>query len=146
VIYTRSGLIAAIPGQMLRVTWGNLSAADPRDRVLEPLSVNAKLFNAAGQMIAQAEAAPAQASRFQSFDFNRDLIGLQGEPGTGRLPVRVEAPARFRVAQQVDAATQKKALEDFPASLELIGNSTGRTTAVWLTVGFFEVVPAPKPQ
>lgn len=146
VIYPRSGLIAAIPGQTLRATWANFSAADPRDRVLEPLGVNVKLFNAAGQMIAQAEAAPAQAGRFQSFDFNRDLIGLPGEPGTGRLPVRVEVTARFRVAQQVDAATRQKALEDFPASMELIGNSTGRTAAVWVTVGFFEVAPPQKPQ
>jgi hypothetical protein len=31
-------------------------------------------------------------------------------------------------------------------SLELIDNGTGRTTAVWLTVGFFEVAAAPNPQ
>lgn len=145
-IQTRSALVAAIPRQTLRVNWANLSAADPRDRVLEPLSVNVKLFNSAGQVIAQTETAPAQAGRFDYSDFNRDLIGLPGEPGTGRLPARVEVTARFRVAQQVDATFLQKALEDFPASLELIDNSTGRTTAVWLTVGFFEVVPTPKPQ
>jgi hypothetical protein len=39
-----------------------------------------------------------------------------------------------------------KATGPLATSLKLIDNSTGRTTAVWLTVGFFEVVPAPKPQ
>jgi len=36
----------------------------------------------------------------------------------------------------------------WPMNLGSKSNSTplGRTTAVWLTVGFFEVAPAPKPQ
>jgi hypothetical protein len=145
VIYTRSGLIAAIPGQTIRAAWANFSAEDPRDRVLELLSVNVKLFNAAGDVIAQTDAAPAQAGRFDYSDFNRNLIGLPGEPGTGRLPLRVEMTARFRVAHQVDATVLQKALEDFPASLELIDNSTGRTYAVWVTVGFFEVAEGYEP-
>ena len=35
---------------------------------------------------------------------------------------------------------------NFSPSIELIDNSTGKTAAIWLTIGFFEVTPPGKPQ
>lgn len=131
VVYTRSGLIAAIPGQSLRVTLANLSAANPREPGLEPISVLVQLCDAEGEVIAQTESALVEPDQFQSFDFDRDLIELRGESGTGRLQVLVKVSIRFRVANELQGTLNEKRLEDFPVSLEVIDNSTGRTRVIW---------------
>ena len=64
VVYARSGLIAAIPGQTLRVTLSDLTAASEPEMVLEPLSVLVELCDAAGEVIAQTESATVHRAGF----------------------------------------------------------------------------------
>ncbi|MGI8997980.1 MAG: hypothetical protein ACR2GW_15060 [Pyrinomonadaceae bacterium] len=114
-------------GQTLRYTWANLNDPDPQQRELEPLRIEVKLRAADGSVIAQAGAATVGAGQFQSFDFNRDALPLAGEPGTGRLQVQVQAQLFIAKPKQ---QSLREAPELFPASLEIIDNSTGQTAAL----------------
>ena len=112
-------------GQTLRYTWANLNDPDPQKREFEPLLIKVKLFAADGNVIAQAEAPAVDAGKFQSFDFNRDQINLPGEPGTGRLQVRLEVT----VFGRIEAVTVKqRVVESFDDAAEVIDTLTGRTT------------------
>jgi hypothetical protein len=77
-------------------------------------------------VIAAGDEITLEPGEFHSFDFNRDDIGLAGEPGTGRLQVRTEV--RCRTFSIVDRT--RITPEEIPTSLELIDNRTGKTTAM----------------
>jgi hypothetical protein len=55
--------------------------------------------------------------------------------------VQTRAQVRYRSFYLVD----RTGAIGFSPSLELIDASTSITTAVWVTVGFFEIVPPRKP-
>jgi hypothetical protein len=95
-------------------------------------------------LVAQSAEAVIAPGEISSFDFDREDIHAPGESGGGRLQmlVRLEASA----TDPYSFAQDPKAAGPLATSLELIDNSTGRTTAVWLTVGFFEVTPTPNTQ
>lgn len=131
VLYTRSGLIAAVPGQTLRVTFANLSAANSRETLLEPLSVLVELCDADGEVIAERESAAVRPGQFLSFDFNRDMIEQQGESGTGRLQMLVKVSFRFRVSNELQGSINQEVLEGCPVSVELIDDTTGRTRVLF---------------
>lgn len=132
--------VGLIPGQTLRVSVANPNVAAPAVGQGESIRAQVQLYDARGNLIAQSAEMTIPAGQFHSFDFNRNAIPLAGELGTGRVQTR--AQVRYRPFQLLD---RTRAI-GHPASIELIDNSTGRTTAVWVTVGFFEVVQPQKPQ
>ena len=116
-------------GQALRYTWVNLNNPDPQKREFDLLNIQVKVLAANGLVIAQAEAPAVDAGAFQSFEFIRDQINLPGEPGTGRLQLRLEVMIRFAWAAGIDAFDSKQQILDaFDDEAEVVDTLTGRTT------------------
>jgi hypothetical protein len=114
-------------GQKLRYTWANLNDPDPLKCEFEPLRIRVKLLAADGSVIAQAEAAAVGAGQFQSFDFNRDLISLPGEAGTGRLQARLEVTVSG-IHRITDITLKRGVIGTFEDTVEVIDTLTGGTT------------------
>jgi hypothetical protein len=142
IVYAGRALIGLAYRQTLRVNAFYPGA--PADPQRQSVRARARLYDANGALLAQSVEAAIAPGEFYSFDFDRADFALSGESGGGRLQmlVRMEASATDPYSFTQDP----KATGPLATSLELIDDSTGRTTAVWLTVGFFEVTPAPKPQ
>ena len=142
IVYSGRALMGLAYGQALRVN--AFYPGDPADQQRQSVRARARLYDANGALLAQSAEAAIAPGEFYSFDFDRADFALSGESGGGRLQmlVRLEASATDPYSFTQDP----KAMGPLATSLELIDNSTGRTTAVWLTVGFFEVTPAPNPQ
>jgi len=112
-------------GEALRVTWANLNDEDPDKRVIDPLRLSVKLFDANGHTIEQREAQAVGAGKFQSFDFKRDMINLPGEAGTGRLQIRCEVEI-IGATKFPDLVLNQAFAPPPPPTLEIIAN-TGAT-------------------
>jgi hypothetical protein len=142
IVYAGRSLVGLPYGWTLRVN--AVYPGDPADPRRQSVRSRVKLYDANGALLAQSAEATIAPGKSHSYDFDRAALLAQGEPIGGRLQMRVGVEAS---ANNPSSFTQDpKAAGPLATSLELIDNSTGRTTAVWLTVGFFEVVPAPKPQ
>lgn len=127
--------VGFVPGQTLRLNIFNPHDEEKGPTSLKTLAVHVTLFDARGNQIAQSAEVTIPAGGFHSFDFNRNALPLAGEAGTGRIQTR--AQVHYRAFPLVD---RSKLI--FPhASIELIENITGKTTAVWITTGFFEITP-----
>jgi hypothetical protein len=141
IVYSGRTLMGLAYGQTLRANGFYPGAsADPQ---LQSVQARARLYDANGALLAQSAEATIAPGEFHSFDFDRAHIAASGESGGGRLQTLVSLEA---TRDPFSFTQDPKATGPLATSLELIDNSTGRTTAVWLTVGFFEVVPTPKPQ
>jgi hypothetical protein len=134
--------IGLAPGQKLRYTWANLNDPDPLKREFEPLRILVRLLAADGGVIAQTEAAAVGAEEFQSFDFDRDQISLPGDAGTGRLQARLEVTVTGQTLLSVTDLKQV-ILKTFAASVEVIDNSSGRTTS-YVNPKSFQIISAGK--
>jgi hypothetical protein len=134
-------LIGLTYGQTLRVN--ALYPGDPADLRRQSIRARVSLYDANGALLAQSAGATVAPGEFRSFDFDCAEIPESGEPIGGRLPMRVSLAATRDTSSLIQ---DPEAAGPLAASFELIDNSTGRTAAVWGAVGFFEVVPAPKPQ
>jgi hypothetical protein len=142
IVYAGRALMGLAYGQTLRVNAFYPGA--PADPQRQSVRARVSLYDSNGALLSQGAEATIAPGEFRSFDFDRAEIHASGEPVGGRLPMLVTLEA---TAIEPSSFTQDpKAAGPLAASFELIHNSTGRTTAVWLTVGFFEVTPAPKPQ
>jgi hypothetical protein len=124
-------------GQKARISVVNPNEPSQQERRI--IFIRVVLFDAGGAVIAESDEVAIPPGEFRSVDFNRDAIPLPGEPGSGRLQTR--AQVHYRSFFLVD----RTRVVGLPTSTELIDNSTGRTAAVWVTTGFFEVVPSRKP-
>ena len=116
-------------GQTLRYTWANLSDPDPRKREFEPSSIRVRLLAADGSVIAQEEAAAVAVGQSQSFDFNRDQINVPDSQGTGRMQARLEATVSGLTWSWIVRITPR-VIETFDVAVEIIDNSSGRTTVI----------------
>jgi hypothetical protein len=142
VVYGSRSLIGLNYGRTLRVNAvypGDLG--DPRR---QSVRARVKLYDANGALLAQSAEAAIAPGESLSFDFNRAALPAPGEPIGGRLQMLVSLEAS--ASDPFYFTQDPKASGLLATSLELIDNSTGRTAVVWLTIGFFEVVLAPKPQ
>jgi hypothetical protein len=107
------------------------------------VSGRVSLYDANAALLARSAEAAIARGEFHSFDFDRADISAAGETAGGRLQMRVS----LEVTATASAFTQGlKETGPLATSLESFENGTGRTTAVWVTVGFFEVVPPRNPQ
>jgi hypothetical protein len=141
IVYAGRALMGLTYGQTLRVN--ALYPGDPADPQRQSVRARVSLYDSNGALLAQSAEATVAPGEFRSFDFDRAEIPTSGEPIGGRLSMRVSLAATRDPSSLIQ---DPGAAGPLAASFELIDNNTGRTAAVWVTVGFFEVVPAPKPQ
>jgi hypothetical protein len=116
-----------VRGQTMRISVVNPDSQPqaPDGRKFKML-VAPLILNAQGDVIAAGDEITLDPGEFHSFDFDRDQIALEGEPGTGRLQVRSQI--RFRFFSIVDRT--RITPDEIPTSLELTDNSTGSTTVL----------------
>jgi len=87
-----------------------------------------KFFDESGNLIAQSDELVIPPGEFRSADLNRDALPSPGEPRTGRLQVRAHLEATTDAPSSVP--TDPRATGLLAASLEIIDNSTGKTTVL----------------
>lgn len=114
-------------GQTLRYTRANLDDLAISD-AFQPTAIRYTLFAPNGSVIRQGNADAAGPTKFAYIDFARDVISLPGEPGTGRLQVRLQV-AVFGHTKWLPIVL-KRGISRFNDSLEIIDDATGRTVAV----------------
>jgi len=141
IVYADRALMGLAYGQTLRVNAFYPGA--PADSQRQSVRARVSVYGASGALLARSAEATVAPGEFHSFDFDRAEIPTSGEPIGGRLPMRVSLAATRDPSSLIQ---DPEAAGPLAASFELIDNNTGRTAAVWVTVGFFEVVPAPRPQ
>ena len=143
IIYASRSTFGLTCGQTLRVNLVHPGVlADPQRQSVRTVSVRARLYDANGSLLAQSAERIIAPNEFHSFDFDRAAF----PPSLERNGCRLQMLISLEVASS-DPFTftlDQKATGQFPASLELIDNSSGGTTAVWLTTGFFEVIEPKK--
>lgn len=119
---TRVGATAMVGlarGDRLRFTAFNPSTTESHERN-EPIRMQVKLYDAAGEVIAESPAVVIPPGGFRSVDFNRDDLPIAGEPGTARAELRTIPLWGLRPRVRFNVST----------SLELVDNSTGHSRAV----------------
>ena len=141
IVYAGRALMGLAYGQTLRVNAFYPGASADLQR--QSVRARVSLYGANSVLLAQSAEATIAPGEFRSFDFDRAEIPASGEPIGGRLPMRVTLEATRDPSSLIQ---DPEAAGPLAASFELIDHSTGRTAAVWLTVGFFEVTAAPKPE
>lgn len=112
-------LMGIAPGQKLRVTLFNPPSSESETRGAS-VGGHVKVFNGSGNLIAQSPELAIPPGEFRSFDFDRHELNLPGEPGTDRAHVRMEPVFNF----------SSKRLARGLASVEIVDNSTGKTTVL----------------
>lgn len=120
--------VGLIFGQTLRYSRANLNDLDiVAAQAFEPVAVRYTLFAPDGSVIRQSDADAAGPGAFQYVDFPRNLIDLPGEPGTGRLQVRLQVTVFGRTTWS--EIVLKRGIDRFNDSIEIIDDLTGRTVA-----------------
>ena len=119
--------IGFVPGERLRVTVAHVSRQAERNQSPPNVRVGVWLLDSSGRVIAQSAQVQVPLNEFRSFDFDRVALNLSGEPDTGRLQVR--ACQELHVDEPYHFTADPKGSSMLVSSLELIDNSTGRTTA-----------------
>jgi hypothetical protein len=121
------GYFGIAPGQTLRVNLANLIEAQGRGQKPVDVFARVRVYDAQGRVIAQSAELQIPLKEFRSFNFNRDALSVPGELGTGRLQMRVSLEER--TSEPYPFVRHARARGLLPASLEVIDNSTGMTTA-----------------
>ena len=109
-----TALVALAPGDTLRFTAFNPA---PAGEVGEPISMQMRLYNEQGRVIANSAEVAIPPGEFRTISFKRDELPLAGEPGTGILQVRTAPLWRFTSSIPVKVTT----------SLEVLSASGGTT-------------------
>jgi hypothetical protein len=79
-----------------------------------------------GSVVAQSTEIVLPAGEFRFFDLDRAALNLAGENSTGRIQLRV----RVRLLITLPSADRTHPDTDFPFSLELVDDATGKTTVM----------------
>ena len=111
-------LIGVVPGQTLRVSAFNPFApsAPGEDGRKSKMLFAVTVLLSDGRVVAQSDEVTLEPGQFHSFDFKRADLPLTGEPG-GRLQARV-------IWRKLQLKTE------FPSAVELVDDSTGKTTVL----------------
>jgi hypothetical protein len=104
-----TALVALAPGDTLRFTAFNPA---PAGEVGEPISMQMRLYNENGRVIANSAEVAIPPGEFRTIFFKRDELPLAGEPGTGILQVRTVPLWHFTSSIPVKVTTS---LEVMPA-------------------------------
>jgi hypothetical protein len=104
-----TALVALAPGDTLRFTAFN---PVPAGEVGEPISMQMRLYDEQGRVIAKSAEVAIPPGEFRTISFKRDELPLAGEPGTGILQVRTAPLWRFTSSIRVKVTTS---LEVMPA-------------------------------
>lgn len=97
-----TALVALAPGDTLRFTAFNPA---PAGEVGEPISMQMRLYNEQGRVIATSAEVAIPRDEFRTIFFKRDELHHAGEPGTGILQVRTETLWRFTSSIPVKVTT-----------------------------------------
>lgn len=116
-------LAGFVPGQTLRITFGQPPFVEQTQR--QAVGARVKIFDENGNLIAQSDDLAIPQAGFRSFDLDHSALQLPGEPGTDRLQVRAHLET---IIDPFSFTADGRASELLLASMELIENSTGKTT------------------
>lgn len=119
-----TALVALAHGDTLRFTAFN---PEPAGEVGEPISMQMRLYNEQGRVIANSAEVAIPPGEFRTISFKRDELPHAGEPGTGILQVRTAPLWRFTPSIPVKVTTS---LEVMPAP----GGTTGGTFRFFMNV------------
>jgi len=97
-----TALVALAPGDTLRFTAFNPA---PAGEVGEPISMQMRLYNEQGRVIANSTEVAIPPGEFRTISFKRNELPLAGEPGTGILQVRMAPLWRFTSSIPVKVTT-----------------------------------------
>ena len=122
-----TALLGLARGESLRFSAFNPSKTESGLRN-EPISMQLKLYDAHGDVIAESPQIEIPPGEFRFVDFNHDELPVAGEPGTARNQIRTQALWGLRTHSQINVAT----------SLEVVDSSTGGSCRVFV---FVEAVP-----
>ena len=117
-IQVQPGLLGLAHGQSLRVNVAHLDQSGEHQQ----LRARVEFHDAIGNLIAQSGELVISPKGFGSYDLPRSALPLTGEPGTGRVQMAANIFLKFDPGK-FDAVA---------VTLELVDNSTGRTTALLL--------------
>jgi hypothetical protein len=122
--------IGLVQGETLRFTAFNPSETDS-GQPNEPISLQMKLYDSHGAVIAVSAKVMIPPGEFRSVDFNRDDLPISGEPGTTRAQLRTVPLWGLRSRGRFHVST----------SLETFSN--GSTTAAGSFKFFFNIEALP---
>ncbi len=111
------------PGQKLRATLFNPPSFAPQaglDAQPAPVGGHVKVFDGSDNLIAQSPEMVIPPGEFLSFDFDYYALPLIGEPGANRKQARIKPFFNF----------QSERLSPILASVEIVDNTTGKTTVL----------------
>jgi hypothetical protein len=113
--------VGLVPGQTLSITVSN-----PEDS--ETCTCHVKVFDGRSGLVFQTAEVEIAPGEFHSFDIDRADISLPGDPRTGRF----RAAGRLVGIRHASVERIKARIDKLPASIELVDNLTGKTTAMLL--------------
>ena len=143
IVYSGRSLVGLTDGQTLRVNAVNPgNPADPRPESARLVRARVSLYDSNGTLLARSTEATIAPRQFHSFDFDRADIPEPGEQVGRRLEVLVHLEAA--VTDLFTFTQDPRSTGLLLPSFELIGG-TGKTAAVWVTTGFFEVTEPRQP-
>jgi len=113
IVKGRSFVIGLVSGEVLRYSAFNPSETDA-DKPTEPLSLQLKLYDAHGSLIATSPKLVIPPGEFRWIEFDRDSLPISGEPGSTRAQFRTQPLWGLRAKDRLQVST----------SLEIHGNTS----------------------
>jgi len=113
IVKGRSFVLGLVSGEVLRYSAFNPSETDA-GKPNEPLSLQLKLYDAHGALVATSPKIVIPPGEFRWIEFDRDTLPISGEPGSTRAQFRTQPLWGLRARDRLQVST----------SLEVHGNSS----------------------